>query len=301
MPYAPGQKFGHLTIIERLPDYITPKGAHKLLYLCECDCEKHTRVKVTAMHLASGHTTSCGCESARLSAERLAQRDRDRAKHGLYNTRIYKIWVGMIDRCYNPNCSHYQNYGGRGIKICSEWYNPNNPLSADNLRNFWNWAIMNGYRDDLSIDRNNVDGDYCPENCSWESAINQMNNTRSIKYVTFNGSIMSIGMVARALGIDENWLYVYAHRNNYNISNLFTPINTIYGTVPMIFNGFSDVIPYNAIYYLSPSGYVIPQNEYAPPAPQPALWAVDPKGFVIGPYPEDPNYYPPIPSVIPNV
>lgn len=80
-------------------------------------------------------------------------------KHGMYKTRLYNIWRNMKSRCNTPSASKYYLYGGRGIKVCDEWKN--------DFMSFYNWAMTNGYRDDLTIDRINPDGNYEPNNCRW--------------------------------------------------------------------------------------------------------------------------------------
>jgi hypothetical protein len=82
-------------------------------------------------------------------------------KHGLNKSRIYAIYHNMKDRCYNPNCKAYKNYGARNIIIYKKW------LNDDGFINFYNWAIINGYEENLTIDRKNVDGNYEPNNCRW--------------------------------------------------------------------------------------------------------------------------------------
>jgi hypothetical protein len=89
--------------------------------------------------------------------------------------RLYNIYKGMKRRCYNKNYEEYHNYGGRGIKICKEW--------LDNFQNFYRWSIQNGYQDNLTIDRINVDGNYEPKNCRWVVMKVQQNNRRNNHYV----------------------------------------------------------------------------------------------------------------------
>lgn len=82
-------------------------------------------------------------------------------RHGLTNTRIYRIWKSMKTRCYNPKHDHYDSYGGKNIKICDKWKN--------DFMNFYSWSLKNGYNDNLSIDRIDNNKDYTPDNCRWIS------------------------------------------------------------------------------------------------------------------------------------
>lgn len=99
--------------------------------------------------------------------------------HGLSHTRIHKIWRGMKDRCYNPNHDRFHCYGGRGITVCNLWIN--------DFLSFYYWAMDNGYTDELSIERKDVNGPYSPDNCSWVTKAAQMRNKQDTLYATING------------------------------------------------------------------------------------------------------------------
>lgn len=91
-------------------------------------------------------------------------------KHGLSNSRPYNIWCGIKKRCYNKKNLAYPNYGGRGIKVCDMW--------REDPEAFYLWAISHGYADNLTIDRIDVNGDYCPENCRWTDRHTQNTNQK---------------------------------------------------------------------------------------------------------------------------
>jgi hypothetical protein len=93
--------------------------------------------------------------------------------HKLGHHRIYRIWINIKQRCFNKNSQAYKNYGGRGITICDEWEN--------DFLSFYNWALENGYEDNLTIDRKNNDGNYEPNNCRWVSKDIQSQNTRTLR------------------------------------------------------------------------------------------------------------------------
>ena len=109
-----------------------------------------------------------------------------------FNERLYKIYAGMKQRCTNPNYVRSKDYLGRGIEICSEW--------LESYKCFEKWAMNNGYADNLSIDRIDNNGNYCPENCRWVDAKTQANNRRDVKKYEYNGEILSVSEWARKLG-----------------------------------------------------------------------------------------------------
>jgi hypothetical protein len=155
-----GREFGRLTVIKRA-------GSNKdgrATWVCACKCGEIS-IK-TGKLLLNGHCRSCGCMG-------YESRVNNVTSHRLSDTRLYTIWRGMKQRCYYPKHKDYHNYGGRGIIICTNW--------LSNFSNFYNWAISNGYRDDLTIDQINVNGNYEPKNCRWATWREQRLNQRSRK------------------------------------------------------------------------------------------------------------------------
>ncbi|WP_252989985.1 hypothetical protein [Sporosarcina newyorkensis] len=114
-------------------------------------------------------------------------------KHGMTNTRIYKIFRKMHERCYDPNYPEYHLYGGRGVKIAEAWYK--------NFESFYEWATANGYKEDLSIDRIETDGDYTPSNCRWADKYQQANNKRNNIVLEHDGKKLTLNEWARELGL----------------------------------------------------------------------------------------------------
>ena len=172
-----GKKFGRLTVIEFDNEKYLKYG--KPFWKCKCECGEE--ISVRSGNLINNHVRSCGC----LNREIVTKRDIERCtKHSLSRTRIYNIWQQIKKRCNNINDTNYHNYGGRGIKVCEEWSN--------DFISFYDWAISNGYQDDLTIDRIDVNGNYEPDNCRWATRKIQGNNRRDNMNISINGETKTL-------------------------------------------------------------------------------------------------------------
>lgn len=200
-----GMRFGKLVVTE--PVGKTKTGG--ILWLCKCDCGNE--VTVQSSYLKNGHTKSCGCLRVDWCKE-------NSTRHGLEHTRIYRIWKDMILRCYDKRHASYQRYGGQGISICDEW--------KDDVQVFYNWATENGYRDGLTIDRKNNDGNYCPENCRWATMKAQANNRRSNVLITYNGKTKNMQQWASDAGIPYQVLWQRISKLGWSADRALTePVN----------------------------------------------------------------------------
>lgn len=195
-----GQKFGRLTVIKRADN--NKNGSTR--WLCKCDCGNEKIVE--GGHLRSNKIKSCGC----LLTDILIKRN---YTHGMTNTRLFHIWQGIKIRCYNKNFEHYKYYGGRGITMYAEWEN--------DFMSFYDWAMENGYKENLTIDRIDVNGNYCPKNCRWVTQKEQNRNTRKNRLITFNGETHCIGEWAEITGINKSTLCTRYYRDKKQGEELF--------------------------------------------------------------------------------
>lgn len=129
-------------------------------------------------------------------------------KHGCINTRLYRIWANMKTRCTNKNSPDYIRYGARGISVCKEWLN---------FIFFKEWAMANGYSDELTLDRINNNRGYCPANCRWTSKQVQSNNTRRNRYITYKGLTKTVSQWAELLCIPYSVLYTRLYKLNWSV------------------------------------------------------------------------------------
>ena len=166
-----GSSFGMLSV---LSFYGKDKYSHNL-WLCRCECGSTTIVETRALKM--GKTRSCGCLARKLTVER-------NTTHKGTHTRLYGIYNKIKWRCEYPSCNSYRYYGERGIRICDEWKN--------SFEAFRDWALSHGYREDLTIDRIDVNGNYEPNNCRWATKKVQSRNKRNNIRLTFNGETKTL-------------------------------------------------------------------------------------------------------------
>ena len=201
-----GKKFGKLEVIG-----VHDTGSRKTYYVCQCDCGNVKVVRADA--LISGATKSCGCIKKEQDKANLAANH----SHKMSGTRIYETWQDMKRRCYNKQNARYDRYGGRGITVCDEWLN--------NFQSFYDWAISNGYSDDLTIDRIDNDGNYEPSNCRWSTAKEQCNNRGSNINITIGNATKSLMCWCEIFNVDYKKVYARYKRNGYEgIDRLFNDI-----------------------------------------------------------------------------
>lgn len=185
-----GQKFGRLTVIERKEN--SKNGTAR--WLCKCECGNY--VVVLSSMLKSGRTKSCGCYMRETISN-------IRKKHGMADTRLYKVWRTMKERCFCKTYRDYKHYGGRGITVCDSWKN--------DFKSFYDWAIANGYdenakRGQYTIDRIDVNGNYEPSNCRLVSMKEQANNIRTNHRITYKGKTQTLSQWADEVGISSHTL-----------------------------------------------------------------------------------------------
>lgn len=212
-----GKRFGRLVVLER-------KGTNKhgnSMWLCKCDCGN--KKIITAGYLKKGSTQSCGCYQKEINKT-------INKTHGMSNTRIYRIYTSMKNRCYNEkDKKHFEHYGKRGIKMCDEW------LGENGFINFMEWSLSHGYTNELTIDRIDVDGNYEPSNCRWADNKTQQNNTTNNHYLTINGVKKTITEWAEENGVNPFTAVSRINKWNWN------PIKAV--TTKALFNG--KLIEYN--------------------------------------------------------
>lgn len=198
-----GKHFGRLLVVKQAGH--ASDGSS--VWLCRCDCGNESLVK--GYKLKNGVTKSCGCLRRDLRRQALTT-------HGQARTRLYKIWLGMKQRCADPNSANYHYYGGRGVGICSEWLN--------SFKTFQTWAAETGYQKNLTLDREDVNGDYTPGNCRWATVKEQANNKRNNRLVTYNGETKTVSQWADVSGLRHTTICARLNSATYPLERLLEPV-----------------------------------------------------------------------------
>lgn len=225
-----GKQFGKWIVLKQTDDYIQPSnGKHHAMWLCKCSCKYGTITAVQGKHLKNGKSTKCVYCSREEKIMLLEYKNKQNKKNIIISEeelkikkqkkRLHSIWGNMKDRCFNKNSDRYYRYGGRGVSICDEW------MIFDN---FYNWALNNGYQDNLTIDRVNNDGNYTPDNCRWADNITQANNKSNNNVLTYNGESHTLREWSRLIGIDSRTIFKRINRDGWTLEDaLNKPIRKV--------------------------------------------------------------------------
>jgi hypothetical protein len=188
-----GKRFGRLIILKEVERTYSGKTPSRNI-LCKCDCGKETVTSFRSVR--AGRTTSCGCYGHESSKQLHTTHGLCFGKDGK-RAPEYVVWIKMKHRCFNPKNKDFHHYGGRGITVCERW-----------LHSFENFINDIGWRPDstYSIERINVNGNYCPENCKWILKTLQNRNTRASKYIEYSGRSLLLTEWCRELDIDYSMM-----------------------------------------------------------------------------------------------
>ena len=184
-----GKRFNNLVVVKRAEN---AKGG-VAVWECICDCGNTTFVR--GSNLKNGSVKSCGCRRKTV---------KHTLTHNMSNTRLYREWAGMKRRCYTKSIKAYKNYGERGIEVCEAW--------KDSFEAFCEWALANGYSDDLTIERIDTNGNYCPENCTWIPLNQQQRNRRTSYFIEYNGQIKNLTDWCKYFGLDYGVMHNRIHK-----------------------------------------------------------------------------------------
>ena len=196
-----GQHFGKLTVISCAGKETYKDG--RAFYKWNCVCECGNNCVADGLSLRQGRTVSCGCIRRNYAT-----------KHGLSKTPIYGVWTNMKSRCFNPNATEYENYGGRGISVCETWKN--------DFESFYRWAIQNGYSDGLEIDRIDNDAGYCPENCRFVSRTENLRNTSRNRRYYWKGKEYTVKELSDMCGLSSDTIRARIEKHGWSVENAVT-------------------------------------------------------------------------------
>jgi len=193
-----GNRYNNLVVVKRLEN---AKGG-VTVWECICDCGNTTKVR--GKNLKNGSVKSCGCKN----------KEPKHLIHNMSNTRLYREWYSIKSRCYNNKEDSYKNYGGRGITMCDDWKN--------SFVSFMNWALKNGYSDELSIERNDVNGNYEPSNCTWIPLNRQSANRRSSYIIEYKGETHNLTDWCKRLDLPFKFIHNRIYKLGWSFEKAIT-------------------------------------------------------------------------------
>lgn len=211
-----GKQFGYWTVLYKDK---SRKGNRNSFYVCKCKCGKIKSISRSS--IVSGKSKSCGCWES-------PNKKGINSTHGMSKTRLYHEWLSMRRRCKNPNDKSATSYYQKGIRVCDEW---DSDFSA-----FRDWALSNGYADNLTIDRIDNSKGYNPYNCRWITSEEQQQNKTNTIYIEYNGKVWCL----RTLCVEIGFPYKLAHRRYKRALKSGKPISTDILFAPV----HSEKIPY---------------------------------------------------------
>lgn len=201
-----GQKFGRLIITQLFSIPSVKNANHQVrMALCRCDCGNDHVTKLG--YITAGKTSSCGCLKRELQTT-----------HGKAGHPVLKIRNAVLMRCYNQKNAEFHNYGGRGITVCDEW--------RYDAKAFIDWALANGWRSGLSIDRIDVNGNYAPSNCRWVTSAVQGSNRRDNIYIEIDGVSKTMSQWSRFYGISRYRIRYQVMRAKRDLAYVLVNKNT---------------------------------------------------------------------------
>lgn len=214
-----GQRFNRLVAVcySHIKEY-PRSGRNTTLkqpyWVFQCDCG--SKVTLSVSSVKAGGSMSCGCW--RREASRINNTTHGQACSSTGDaSRLYRIWAQMKRRCSLPTVKSYHRYGGRGIRVCDEWTN--------SFVTFEQWALANGYKSNLTLDRRDNDGHYEPDNCRWVTMVVQANNRKTSKLVVYHGETMTVAELARLEDINQATLR-YRLSHGWSVEDAVSVVNS---------------------------------------------------------------------------
>jgi hypothetical protein len=205
--YIIGQQIGLCTYLGN--DLVKVDGRHAT-FKCSCGAEFVGHIS----RIKSGHTKSCGCLQKKVVSKTMK-------KHGLSGSPEYYVWEQMKQRCYNPKHKHFDLWGGRGIRMCAEWFNSFEAFFQD---------MGSRPTSKHQLDRIDNNGNYEKGNCKWATKREQTNNMRSNVFIEYRGMEKTLTQWCEELGLNYQTMWNRIRERNMDSVTAFeTPINTKYG------------------------------------------------------------------------